>query len=133
WSVAGLAAQVAQELGQVVQESAEAGGIAALFLVHAGTPAVEEIDGETGRAQAGARVRVPAGMALDAVQAHNPGQGSAGGPIAAKLPAVAVGGGETLDRKSDARLHQVASPWGRSQEPGARSQEDGLLMPAPCP
>src|SRR5262249_56355300 len=91
------AAQRPQELPQVVEQAAEAGGVAALLLVEARAAAVEEGDGETGLGEARAGVFVPAAVALDAVEADHLGARGAGRRVAAVAPAVAVAGGEGLD------------------------------------
>src|SRR5438552_3820418 len=103
-----------QELGDILKQAAETGGVAAGFLVHAGAATIEERHREAGRAQFTAGVLVPASMALDAMQANDLGQrGSLSIRrriyIAPILQAVAVRGLKGFDAKGG-RLSQATAP-----------------------
>ena len=63
-----------QELGDILKQTPETGGVAAGFLVHAGAATIEERHHEAGLTQFTAGVLIPAGMALDAMQANDLGQ-----------------------------------------------------------
>ena len=98
-----------QELGDVVEQAAEARRVAAVLFVQAGAAPVEEGDGEARLGQAPAGVLVPAAVTLDAVDADDVRTRLGGRVVAAVLPAVAVARGV----RQDERLTQGSAPCAR--------------------
>src|SRR5262249_28479917 len=86
-----------QQFRKIVEEAAEAGGVAALLIIQTRAAPIDERDSETRLRQPCAGVFVPAAVALDAVNADDLGTRVARWTIAAIAPAVAVASGEGFD------------------------------------
>src|SRR5581483_10507847 len=86
------------ELGEVVEQPAEARAVAAAGGVESAAAAVEEehLEPRGGERLAGARV--PPAVAADAVDEHEPGPRRPGRGVPAVVERVAVGGAEDMHR-----------------------------------
>src|SRR6516225_7886514 len=96
-AVFGLRQPAIDEIGDVIEQAAKARRIAAIALVQTRTAAIEVIDRVSRRAQAAARVLVPATVALDAMQANDVGARGLPGIVAAVLRFVTIAGSPTGD------------------------------------
>src|SRR5947209_15546097 len=79
-----------QALGDVVQRPPETWQVAAGFRVQSAAAAVEEVDLVTGGGDLRTRPRIPAAVALDAVQEDHPADRFGRRGVAPVVPAVAV-------------------------------------------
>src|SRR5476651_590122 len=83
----GGARQACEKLGNVIEQSAKAGRVAAILLVHAGTPAIEEVHVVAGLGKLCTRMFVPAAVTLNAVNEDDDAARFAGREVFAKFPA----------------------------------------------
>src|SRR5207248_424041 len=122
-------------LGEVVEETPKAGGVAAVGIVHAGSAPVEERHAAARAGQLGAGMFVPASMALDAVHEHQFRPRRARRGVAPIAPAITVAGGELLDRVASCGVTQATPPCARRRAPGRpdRSPPPTPARPGPVP